>query len=58
MTTCWPALCAIAEMAESTSEEESFIARRTESVDAEGISKLLTRTSETVFGRINVDYLM
>ena len=44
------------EMAEN--EEESFIARRTESVDAEGISKLLTRTSEAIFGRINVDHLM
>ena len=45
-------------MAEGTSEDESFIARRTESVDAEGISKLLTRTSEAIFGRINVDHLM
>ena len=44
-------------MAESTSEEESFIARRTESVDAEGVFKLLTRTSEAIFGRINIDHL-
>ena len=40
------------------SEEERFIARRTESVDAEGIAKLIRRITEDVFGRINVDHLM
>ena len=40
------------------SEEESFIARRTESVDAKGVAKLISRSTEAVFGRINVDHLM
>lgn len=40
------------------SAEESFVARRTESVDAEGISKLIRRSTEEIFGRINVDHLM
>ena len=40
------------------SEEERFIARRTESVDAEGIANLINRSTEDIFGRINVDHLM
>ena len=47
-----------AVMSASDCGEESFVARRTESVDAEGISKLLNKNSEAVFGRINVDHLM
>lgn len=39
-------------------EEVSFFARRTESIDAEGVSKLLTRNTEAVFGRINIDHVM
>ena len=39
-------------------DEESFIARRTESVDAEGVEKLIRRSTEAIFGRINVDHLM
>ena len=39
-------------------EEEPFVARRTESVDAGGISKLIRRNTEAIFGRINIDHLM
>lgn len=39
-------------------ETEDFFARRTESVDASGIASLVQRRTETVFGRINVEYIM
>ena len=37
---------------------ESFIARRTESLDAEKIASLVTRHTETVFGRTDVEDIM
>ncbi len=37
---------------------EPFVARRTESVDSEGIIQLMKRHTESVFGRINVDDVM
>lgn len=39
-------------------QSESFIARRTESVDAEKIAQLVTRHTETVFGRVDVENVM
>jgi hypothetical protein len=39
-------------------EAENFFARRTESVDASGIASLVQRRTETVFGRINVEYII
>ena len=38
--------------------DESFSARRTESLDAEGISQLITRHTDALFGRVNVEHLM
>lgn len=37
---------------------ESFIARRTESLDAERISELISRHTENVFGRTDVEKIM
>ena len=37
---------------------EDFIARRTESLDAYGISKLVKRATEAVFGRTNAESIM
>lgn len=37
---------------------ENCSARRTESVDAAAIAALIKRSTESVFGRINVDYIM
>ena len=37
---------------------EPFVARRTESVDSEGIIQLMKKKTENVFGRINVDDVM
>jgi hypothetical protein len=39
-------------------QSESFIARRTESLDADKIANLVTRHTETVFGRIDVENIM
>lgn len=39
-------------------QSESFIARRTESLDAEKIAGLVTKHTETVFGRIDVENIM
>lgn len=39
-------------------QSEDFIARRTESLDAEKIAHLVTRHTETVFGRIDVENVM
>ena len=39
-------------------QSESFIARRTESLDAEKIANLVTRNTETVFGRVDVENIM
>ena len=46
------------ELRTMASETENFFARRTESLDAPGISKLVRRNTESVFGKINVDYIM
>lgn len=43
---------------DKTSETEPFTARRTESLDALGIVKLLTNKSESIFGRVIVDNIM
>ena len=43
---------------ESASGSESFVVRRSESLDAQGISKLVKRATENVFGRLNVEYIM
>lgn len=45
-------------MEKEESDSESFVARRTESVDAQGIAKLVKRATESVFGRINVENVM
>lgn len=37
---------------------ERFIARRTESIDAERISELVSRHTEKVFGRTDVEKIM
>jgi len=37
---------------------EDFIARRTESLDAYGIAKLVKRPTEAVFGRINAESII
>lgn len=37
---------------------EPFTARRAESLDASGISKLINRSTERVFGRIIIDNVM
>ena len=42
----------------ATMQSENFIARRTESLDAEKIAHLVTRHTETVFGRIDVENIM
>ena len=42
----------------TTTASESFTARRTESVDAPDIAALVKRSTEAVFGRINVEYVM
>jgi hypothetical protein len=39
-------------------ETANFFARRTESVDAAGIASLVQRRTETVFGRVNVEYII
>ncbi len=39
-------------------ESESFVVRRTESVDAQSISQLVRRVTENLFGRINVEDVM
>lgn len=39
-------------------ETADFFARRTESVDAAGIAGLVQRQTESVFGRVNVEYIM
>ena len=54
---CYHSNCICPRMTEAE-EEVSFFARRTESIDAEGVSKLLTRNTEAVFGRINIDHVM
>ena len=36
----------------------SVFARRTESLDAPGIQKLITKKTYEVFGRVNVAYVM
>ena len=36
----------------------SVFARRTESLDAPGIQKLITKETYEIFGRVNVAYLM
>lgn len=38
--------------------EESFIARRTESLDAQKIAELVTKQTESVFGRTDVEDIM
>ena len=42
----------------SAAQSENFIARRTESVDADKITQLVTKHTERVFGRINVESIM
>ena len=37
---------------------EPFVARRAELIDSEGISKLVKRQTENVFGRLNVEDVM
>ena len=37
---------------------EPFVARRAESIDCEGILRLLKKHTESVFGRLNVDDIM
>ena len=37
---------------------ENFIARRTESLDADKIASLVTKHTETVFGRVDVENIM
>lgn len=39
-------------------QSESFIARRTESIDAEKIAQLVTSHTEAVFGRTDVEHIM
>ena len=45
-------------LAQAQLQSESFIARRTESSDADKIAKLVTRHTETVFGRVDVERIM
>ena len=45
-------------MEELQEGSESFIARRTESVDARSIESLVNKSTEIVFGRVNVEYIM
>ena len=42
----------------SATQSENFIARRTESLDADKIAELVTKQTEKVFGRINVESIM
>ena len=42
----------------SSQQSESFIARRTESHDAEKIAELITNHTELVFGRTDVQHVM
>ena len=46
------------KMSTLSSLSESFIARRTESVDAEKIAELVKRHTETIFGRTDVQDIM
>lgn len=39
-------------------ETANFFVRRTESVDAAGIANLVQRRTKTIFGRVNVEYIM
>lgn len=39
-------------------KEEPFTARRTESVDSEGVATLMRRQTESIFGRLNPDEVM
>ena len=39
-------------------ENESFVARRTESGDAVDIAKLVKKPTEAIFGRVNAEYIM
>jgi len=37
---------------------ENFIARRSESLDAEKISEMISRQTESIFGRTDVEMVM
>lgn len=39
-------------------ENETFVARRAESGDASDISKLVKKSTEEIFGRVNAEYIM
>lgn len=48
----------VLEMEKESVASEDFIARRTESLDAHGISKLVKRSTEAIFGRTNAENIM
>jgi len=39
-------------------DQEKFFSRRTESSDAQGIAKLVTRHTESLFSRVNAENIM
>ena len=39
-------------------ENETFVARRAESGDASDIAKLVKKSTEEIFGRVNAEYIM
>ena len=39
-------------------EDRSFMVRRAESLDSEGVARLIKRQTEALFGRVNVDDVM
>ena len=45
-------------MEKESGASEDFIARRTESLDAHGISKLVKKSTEAIFGRTNAESIM